>query len=212
MKKWKAVIVHPAVTGAAGAVLGAGAICLALFLAVIQPLQKQKTEYQLQSDRLTAACAAVQGELDQTKTDLDKSNQSLQQTTGELDAAKADVSAKQVELDAAKADMSAKQTELENLNREIETARKDLETNQKALDKAKKGVEQLKNLDSLFTAYDRQSNELYEILVNYNDAAANGNYDLAMQYDAQYGKKALELQNTYKSIADLLENFRRGNY
>lgn len=58
MKKWKAVIVHPAVTGAAGAVLGAGAICLALFLAVIQPLQKQKTEYQLQSDRLTAACAA----------------------------------------------------------------------------------------------------------------------------------------------------------
>lgn len=115
-------------------------------------------------------------------------------------------------MDAAKADMSAKQTELEKLNREMETARKDLETNQKALDKAKKGVEQLKNLDSLFTAYDRQSNELYEILVNYNDAAANGNYDLAMQYDAQYGKKALELQNTYKSIADLLENFRRGNY
>ena len=212
MKKWKAVIVHPAVTGAAGAVLGAGAICLALFLAVIQPLQKQKTEYQLQSDRLTAACAAVQGELDQTKTDLDKSNQSLQQTTGELDAAKADVSAKQVELDAAKADMSAKQTELEKLNQEMETAKKDLETNQKALEKAKKGVEQLKNLDTLFTDYDRQSNELYEILVNFNEAAANGNYDLAMQYDAQYGKKSLELEKTYEKILELLENFRKGNY
>ncbi len=196
--KWKAVVLHPAVTGAAGVILGAGAICLTLFLAVIQPLLKQKTDYQLQVDQLTAACATVQGELDQTKADLNKSNQNLQQTTGELED--------------AKADMSAKQTELEKLNQEMETAKKDLETNQKALEKAKKGVEQLKNLDTLFTDYDRQSNELYEILVNFNEAAANGNYDLAMQYDAQYGKKSLELEKTYEKILDLLENFRKGNY
>ncbi len=196
--KWKAVVLHPAVTGAAGVILGAGAICLTLFLAVIQPLLKQKTDYQLQVDQLTAACATVQGELDQTKADLNKSNQNLQQTTGELED--------------AKADMSAKQTELEKLNQEMETAKKDLETNQKALEKAKKGVEQLKNLDTLFTDYDRQSNELYEILVNFNEAAANGNYDLAMQYDAQYGKKSLELEKTYEKILELLENFRKGNY
>lgn len=196
--KWKAVVLHPAVAGAAGVILGAGAICLTLFLAVIQPLLKQKTDYQLQVDQLTAACATVQGELDQTKADLNKSNQNLQQTTGELED--------------AKADMSAKQTELEKLNQEMETAKKDLETNQKALEKAKKGVEQLKNLDTLFTDYDRQSNELYEILVNFNEAAANGNYDLAMQYDAQYGKKSLELEKTYEKILELLENFRKGNY
>ena len=196
--KWKAVVLHPAVTGAAGVILGAGAICLTLFLAVIQPLLKQKTDYQLQVDQLTAACATVQGELDQTKAELNKSNQNLQQTTGELED--------------AKADMSAKQTELEKLNQEMETAKKDLETNQKALEKAKKGVEQLKNLDTLFTDYDRQSNELYEILVNFNEAAANGNYDLAMQYDAQYGKKSLELEKTYEKILELLENFRKGNY
>ena len=196
--KWKAVVLHPAVTGAAGVILGAGAICLTLFLAVIQPLLKQKTDYQLQVDQLTAACATVQGELDQTKADLNKSNQNLQQTTGELED--------------AKADMSAKQTELEKLNQEMETAKKDLETNQKTLEKAKKGVEQLKNLDTLFTDYDRQSNELYEILVNFNEAAANGNYDLAMQYDAQYGKKSLELEKTYEKILELLENFRKGNY
>ena len=196
--KWKAVVLHPAVTGAAGVILGAGAICLTLFLAVIQPLLKQKTDYQLQVDQLTAACATVQGELDQTKADLNKSNQNLQQTTGELED--------------AKADMSAKQTELEKLNQEMETAKKDLETNQKALEKAKKGVEQLKNLDTLFTDYDRQSNELYEILVNFNEAAANGNYDLAMQYDAQYGKKSLELEKTYEKILEVLENFRKGNY
>ena len=196
--KWKAVVLHPAVTGAAGVILGAGAICLTLFLAVIQPLLKQKTDYQLQVDQLTAACETVQGELDQTKADLNKSNQNLQQTTGELED--------------AKADMSAKQTELEKLNQEMETAKKDLETNQKALEKAKKGVEQLKNLDTLFTDYDRQSNELYEILVNFNEAAANGNYDLAMQYDAQYGKKSLELEKTYEKILELLENFRKGNY
>lgn len=198
MKKWKAVVLHPAVTGAAGVILGAGAVCLTLFLAVIQPLLKQKTDYQLQVDQLTAACATVQGELDQTKADLNKSNHNLQQTTGELED--------------AKADMSAKQAELEKLNQEMETAKKDLETNQKALEKAKKGVEQLKSLDTLFTDYDRQSNELYEILVNYNEAAANGNYDLAMQYDAQYGKKSLELQKTYEKILELLENFRKGNY
>ena len=192
------MVLHPAVTGAAGVILGAGAICLTLFLAVIQPLLKQKTDYQLQVDQLTAACATVQGELDQTKADLNKSNQNLQQTTGELED--------------AKADMSAKQTELEKLNQEMETAKKDLETNQKALEKAKKGVEQLKNLDTLFTDYDRQSNELYEILVNFNEAAANGNYDLAMQYDAQYGKKSLELEKTYEKILELLENFRKGNY
>lgn len=93
---------------------------------------KQKTDYQLQVDQLTAACATVQGELDQTKADLNKSNHNLQQTTGELED--------------AKADMSAKQAELEKLNQEMETAKKDLETNQKALEKAKKGVEQLKNL------------------------------------------------------------------
>lgn len=196
--KWKAVVLHPAVTGAAGVILGAGAVCLTLFLAVIQPLLKQKTDYQLQVDQLTAACATVQGELDQTKADLNKSNHNLQQTTGELED--------------AKADMSAKQAELEKLNQEMETAKKDLETNQKALEKAKKGVEQLKNLDTLFTDYDRQSNELYEILVNFNEAAANGNYDLAMQYDAQYGKKSLELEKTYEKILELLENFRKGNY
>lgn len=105
---------------------------MTLFLAVIQPLLKQKTDYQLQVDQLTAACATVQGELDQTKADLNKSNHNLQQTTGELED--------------AKADMSAKQAELEKLNQEMETAKKDLETNQKALEKAKKGVEQLKNL------------------------------------------------------------------
>ena len=198
MKKWKAVVLHPAVTGAAGVILGAGAVCLTLFLAVIQPLLKQKTDYQLQVDQLTAVCATVQGELDQTKADLNKSNHNLQQTTGELED--------------AKADMSAKQAELEKLNQEMETAKKDLETNQKALEKAKKGVEQLKNLDTLFTDYDRQSNELYEILVNFNEAAANGNYDLAMQYDAQYGKKSLELEKTYEKILELLENFRKGNY
>lgn len=124
MKKWKAVVLHPAVTGAAGVILGAGAVCLTLFLAVIQPLLKQKTDYQLQVDQLTAACATVQGELDQTKADLNKSNHNLQQTTGELED--------------AKADMSAKQAELEKLNQEMETAKKDLETNQKALEKAKK--------------------------------------------------------------------------
>ena len=185
------MVLHPAVTAVAGVILGAGAICLALFLAVIQPLLKQKTDYQLQVDQLTADCAAVQGELDQTKTNL-------QQTA--------------VELADAKADMSNKQAELEKLNQEMETAKKDLETNQKALEKAKKGVEQLKSLDTLFTDYDRQSNELYEILVNYNEAAVNGNYDLAMQYDAQYGKKSLELQKTYEKILELLENFRKGNY
>lgn len=198
---------------------------LAVVLCMI-PVKKQNKKYDGQIHALNTELASVKSdltdrntELNDTKSKLSETSTELKEKSTELDSTKSELDQKSTalntaneELAALKEDVNAKQAELGKINSEIETVKKDLSASKTELDNAKRSVAHLKQLDPLFTQYDDLSYALNNLLNQYKAALKSGDYNNADMYAVLYNEKAPNLEEIYKNIHKVLEDFRQGNY
>ena len=208
--------------------LSAGIVVSAILAVVfcMIPVKKQNKKYNGQIHALNTELASVKSdltdrttELNDTKSKLNETSTELKEKSTELDSTKSELEQKSTalntaneELSALKEDVNAKQAELDKINSEIETVKKDLSASKTELDNAKRGVAHLKQLDPLFTQYDDLSYVLADLRNQYEAALQSGDYSNAGMYAVLYNEKALNLEDLYKNIQKVLEDFRQGNY
>ncbi|MEG1887218.1 MAG: hypothetical protein RR177_03745 [Oscillospiraceae bacterium] len=191
-------IIKKIVIPVATAVLGALLTILIVSLAVIGPLNKQIASANDEK-------AVLANNLSVTTEDFEKSKSNLTTLQSDYNAVKA-------KYDELMSDATAKQQEIDKINDEVKKAKDDLKSQTGALEKAKRGVTTLDKLDELFVKYDNQSTELAGILTQYYTDLANGNQGTSDELELKFNAKSLEVEATYKSIKELLDKFRDGNY
>lgn len=174
-------------------------VTLTLVLLIsVKPLKKDNKNVKSELEALNNKYSTAQSQLESV-------NQTLDNTTSENNSLKTNISSKDDEIEKSKSEIEANKQALEK-------SKKELSDNKAQLDKAKEGIKKLKDLDSLFTKYDNESEELINILDGYSVALQNGDQGSANTYEQQYVTKSDSINNTYDSIKKILEEFRNGKY